>query len=67
MNSFNLTLSEKHLQKKNGRADKDFLYLFLERGGKGEREGEKHQYVVASYAPPTGDLAQNPGMCPGPH
>ena len=27
-----------------------------------EREGEKHQYVVASYAPPTGDLVHNPSM-----
>ena len=30
----------------------------------GEREGEKHQCVVASRAPPTGDMACNPGMCP---
>ena len=30
----------------------------------GEREGEKHQRVVASRAPTTGDLAHNPGMCP---
>ena len=30
----------------------------------GEREGEKHQRVVASLVPPTGDLAHNPGMCP---
>ena len=30
----------------------------------GEREEEKHQCVVASHAPPTGDLACNPGMCP---
>ena len=43
---------------------KDFVYLFLERGRKGEREGEKHLYVVASCVPPTGDLACNPGMCP---
>ena len=28
------------------------------------REGEKHQCVIASHAPPTGDLASNPGMCP---
>ena len=34
-------------------------------GRKGDREGEKHQCVVASHAPPTGDLAFNPGMCPG--
>ena len=40
------------------------LYLFIFREGKGEREGEKHQCVVASQAPPTGDLACNPGMCP---
>ena len=42
---------------------KDFIYLFLEEE-KGGREGEKHQCVVASHAPPTGDLAWNPGMCP---
>ena len=41
-----------------------FIYLFLERGREGEREGEKHQCVVASHTPPTGDLAHNPGMCP---
>ena len=29
----------------------------------GEREGEKHQCVVASCVPPTGDLAYNPDMC----
>ena len=33
----------------------DFIYLFLERR-KGRREGVKHQCVVASRAPPTGDL-----------
>ena len=43
---------------------KDFIYLFLERGREGEKEGEKYQCVVASRAPPTGDLAHNPGMCP---
>ena len=44
----------------------DFIYLFIfrERGREGEREREKHQCVVASRAPPTGDLACNPGMCP---
>ena len=41
---------------------KDFIYLFLEK--REGREGEKHQRVVASRAPPTGDLACNPGMCP---
>ena len=43
---------------------KDFIYLFLERGREGEREGEKHQCVAASHAPRIGDLAYNPGMCP---
>ena len=38
------------------------LFIFKDRGRKGEREGEKHQCVVASHALPTGDLA--PGMCP---
>ena len=37
---------------------KDFIYR--QRG----REGEKHQHVVASRVPPTGDLVHNPGMCP---
>ena len=29
-----------------------------------EKKGEKHQRVVASYMPPTADLALNPGLCP---
>ena len=37
---------------------KDFVYFFS------KREEEKHQCVVASHMPPTGDLARNPGMCP---
>ena len=40
-----------------------YLFIFRERGREGEREGEKHQCVVASSAPPTGDMACNPGMC----
>ena len=42
-----------------------FIYL-LERGREGETEGEKHQCVVASHAPPPQpeDLPCNPGMCP---
>ena len=43
---------------------KDFVYLFLERGREGETQGEKHQCVVASCVPPTGDQARNPGMYP---
>ena len=43
---------------------KDFIYLFLERGREGEREGEKHQCVVASHTPPTGGLAHNLDKCP---
>ena len=30
---------------------RDFIYLFLERGWEGEREGEKQQCVVSSHAP----------------
>ena len=41
---------------------KIFIYLFLE--GKGGRKREKHQCMVASCAPPTGDPAHNLGMCP---
>ena len=39
----------------------DFIYFW---GGGAETEGEKHQCVVVSHAPPTGDLAINPGTCP---
>ena len=39
-------------------------FIFREREKEGEVEGEKHQCVVASCAPPTRDLACNPGMCP---
>ena len=33
-------------------------------GREGEREGEKHQCVVASHMPPSRDLACNPSICP---
>ena len=39
-------------------------FIFTESGGEGEREGETHPCVVASHAPPTGDPAHNPGICP---
>ena len=39
---------------------KDVIYLFLERGEGKEREGEKHQCVIAPYW----GLASDPGMCP---
>ena len=42
----------------------NILFMFKERGREGEREGVKHQCVVASCVPPTGDLACNPGTCP---
>ena len=38
---------------------KDFSYSSLERGS----EGEKHQGMVASQAPPSEDTAHNPAMC----
>ena len=44
-----------------------YLFIFRQRGRKGEREEEiilPYQCVVASHMPPTGDLACNPGMCP---
>ena len=41
-----------------------YLFAFRGRGKEEEREGEKHQCVVASHTPPTGGLAFNPGMCP---
>ena len=41
-----------------------YLFIFRQTARKGEREGEKHQCVGASWVPPTGDLALNLGMCP---
>ena len=41
-----------------------YLSISRERGREGGRKGEKHQCVVASCAPHTGDLPRNPGMCP---
>ena len=41
-----------------------YLLIFRQRGREGEREGEKHQCVVASHVPTTGEPALNPGMCP---
>ena len=40
----------------------NLINFFL--GEEKEKEGEKHQCAVASQAPPTGDLACNPGTCP---
>ena len=40
-----------------------YLFIFKDRGREEEREGEKHQQVVASRTPPTRNLAHNPGMC----
>ena len=41
-----------------------YLFIFSQRGMEVEREAEKHQCVVAFRAPPSGDLAHNPGKCP---
>ena len=37
-----------------------FIYFYR----RGEREGEKHQCVVASCTPHAGDLAHNLDLCP---
>ena len=63
-------------KKKNGKLGKNWqayhltvfclfiIYLFLERRREGEREGEKHQCVVASQVPSTGDLGPQPRHVP---
>ena len=46
---------------------KNVIYLFSEREEERrekEREGNTGVWLVASYTPPSGDLACNPGMCP---
>ena len=40
------------------------LFYFTEKGREGEREGEKHQCVVASCTPHTGNPACNTGIHP---
>ena len=42
---------------------KDCIYLLLERGREREREGEKHQCVVASWASPTGETRPATQAC----
>ena len=45
---------------------KDFIYLFLDRGEGREIKRERNINVwLPLMHPPTGDLACNPGMCPG--
>ena len=43
-----------------------FLIYVLGRGEGKEKEGQKHNCVVASHVPPywRPDLARNPSMCP---
>ena len=48
---------------------KDFFITFRERRREGEREERninvrEIHWSVVSHTPPTGDLAQNPGLCP---
>ena len=43
---------------------KILFILSLDRREGKEKEGEKHQCVVAFHMPSTGDLVCNPGMCP---
>ena len=44
----------------------EYLFSFLERGEKREKEGVRNIHVpsVASHTPTTGDLAGNPGLWP---
>ena len=44
-----------------------YLFVFTERRREGRREGEKHQYVVDSHAPPAGDLTGNQTRNTGSH
>ena len=40
------------------------LFIFRERRREGEREGKRHQFLVAYHVHPTWGLARNTGMCP---
>ena len=56
----------------DGRISRQGLYFFIrfyftffrQRGREGEREGEKHQCVVASQVPPTQRLGPQPRHVP---
>ena len=41
-----------------------YLFIFRQRGKEGEREGEKHQCVVASHVPLTGEPGPQPRHVP---
>ena len=41
-----------------------YLFILRETGMEGEKQRGKHQCVVASHTPATGDLDHNPVMCP---
>ena len=44
---------------------KYFIYfIFREKVGEGEKEGDKHQCVVDSHTPLSRDLTHNQSMCP---
>ena len=43
---------------------KHFIYSFLERRERRDKERERNISVWLSLVPPTGDLACHPGMCP---
>ena len=61
---FNLKLSF-HFFGLSGYFLKDFyLFIFRERGKEGEREGVKHQRVVASHTPPSGGPGLQPRHAP---
>ena len=49
------------MRKENYYQHKRFLFIFRQRGREGEREGDKHQCVVASHTLPTaGNRTHNP-------
>ena len=49
------------LERESLKSLKDFIYLFLERG----RKGEKDTSTGCLLHTPTGDPAHSPGLCPG--
>ena len=66
LNTFEINYSSTHLILMGIYFLKRFYLcmIFSKRGREGEREGEKHQCVVVSCEPSTGDLACNPDICP---
>ena len=57
-------IKQKYFQSITPQFFKKISFIYFQTEWEEGRKRGKHQCVVASCAPPTGDMACNPGMCP---